>query len=124
MSKHSEELQLLTYSHLEMESCVRQSGYQGTSDAASKSSAWQSKVMALQVFVSLPETSAACYVMETHQGALLGVPYSRHVIALLQERLFTMVLAHLSIAQKCQHPFTQQSYHSRRSQGPKPALLQ
>lgn len=42
------------------------------------------------------------------KAALLGVPNSRDVIALLQGRLFTVVPARLNIAYKCQHPL-----HSR-----------
>lgn len=119
---HSEELQLLTYSHLEKDSCVRQGGSQGSSDAASKSQhgkarSWPYKHLSLCQRPLQPALS-----WKPTKTALLGVPYSRHVTTLLQEMLFTMVPAHLNIAQKCQHAFTQQSCHSR-SHAPKPLVF-
>lgn len=90
----SEELQLLTYSHLEVESCVRQGGYQGSSGAASKSQhgkarSWPYKGLSLGQSFLEPALS-----WKPTQAARLGAAYCRHITALLQERLFTMVQAH------------------------------
>lgn len=99
------ELWLFSCGHLETEGCARQRDYQGSSDSASKSQhgkarSWPYKRLCLYTRPLQPAVS-----WKPTKAAVSGVPYSRHVIALLQKQLLTTVPAHVSIAQKCQHPF-------------------